>query len=142
MNKNKIVGMTSVAALLLLGASTASAGKPSNEPPPVSDCGRILDVGDKDMCQNTIETACILTIAPAKFLSKKRAVQDQNGLVGKLYSADDKHDAGKLSDAVSKLYDYIYAVESMRDAAKPKMAYDDANGLVDAAISAIEACQP
>jgi hypothetical protein len=92
-----------------------------------------------EICAAAIDVAEINTAA-ATFLSKRNAEKDEKGLLGKLARAELKLAQGKYADAIQKLNDYREDVISMRDAAKPKMDIDDANGLVADADVAIDAC--
>jgi hypothetical protein len=98
-----------------------------------------VSFANTEACKIYIDNAELSTVA-AEFLSKRNADKDKRGLLKKLTDADKKVDSSKYADAVQKLNDYRDAVISMRDAAKPKMDIDDANGLVAAADDAIDAC--
>jgi hypothetical protein len=84
-------------------------------------------------CQTKI--ADLRTATQTAPITGKNAEKDRAGLVGKLDNAAADLAAGKNSDAIQKLDDFIRKVAQLRDAAK--IAIGDAGSLVAAANDAI-----
>jgi len=119
--KQKHLFTTAVTVIVLLLAAVPSQAST------VSYCMELIDV----LANET---------AGVEFLSRN-AARDEASLLGKLERARMKLDQGKFADAIQKLDDFIAAVVSMRDAAKPKISSGDAALLIEGAEEVIACIQ-
>ena len=113
MTINKLMSRLLVVLALTFLALPALAGKP----PASADC---TDLVPSD-CFAELETLCNDTSDAGSPLKTR----DQNGLIGKVLSANVKLDINKVSDASGKLDDYEDKLNALNDAGKPKISDED-----------------
>jgi hypothetical protein len=86
-----------------------------------------------DECKHRIDLiqADLDAIFTAGGIGGNNPQQTYSSLTSKLQGAKTKLDRGKFAEALQKLQDFKTAVETLRDAAKPKLSAADAGLLLD-----------
>ena len=86
-----------------------------------------------DECKDRIDLiqADLDAIFTAGGIGGNNPQQTYSSLTSKLQGAKTKLDRGKFAEALQKLQDFKTAVETLRDAAKPKLSAADAALLLD-----------
>jgi hypothetical protein len=97
----------------------------------------IVTLPQPDVCQAKI--GALRSATTAVLIAGKNAEKDRAGLLGKLDNASSALTAGKNSDAIQKLDDFVAKVMQLRDAGK--IASADAESLIAGANDAIGCIQ-
>jgi hypothetical protein len=131
MTINKMLSCLLVVSALTFLALPAFAGKPSNSM--LANCD-LVEPGS--LCFGELETLCDDTRAATSF----KKLRDQNGLIGKVLSANVKLTQNKVSGADKKLENYFDKLNDLYEP-KPKIGHDDFVMLLEDVLAA-QMCLP
>jgi hypothetical protein len=118
MTINKMLSCLLVVSALTFFALPAFAGKGKgkDKPPASANCSELMPSD----CFDELDTLCKATSA-----ADSLGTRDQNGLIGKVLSANVKLTQNKVSGADKKLENYFDKLNDLNEARKPKISDED-----------------